>query len=339
METINKNIREQDFKRVYLLYGESYLKRQYCNLLVNEVANREDSLNYHKFQGKEVSFPKVIDIAETIPFLADYKVIVIENSGACNQSSDQIADYIPTIPESTILIFIEEEVKTNTRLYKAIKKHGHCAWFHKQSQEMLKSWIKNKLISQGKTITRDGLGLFIEKTIDMDSDKEREKATKSTEMDYMNMELEKVISYAYHREVITVEDIEAIVHGKLHDRVFDMFEAIVTKNQKEALRLYYDLLSLKEPPLKILAILAGQFNARFQMKLLKEKNYNDAQISEEIGIQRYWVSKQVLQVRGVTSKALRDALEECVETESRIKSGRMDETMGLELLIIKYSSK
>ncbi len=62
----------------------------------------------------------------------------------------------------------------------------------------------------------------------------------------MYIMIEKVISYAYHRDEITVEDIETIVHGKLHNRIFDMITAIVNKNQKEALRQF--AVSMEEIP-------------------------------------------------------------------------------------------
>ncbi|MFI3202527.1 MAG: hypothetical protein R3Y54_13590, partial [Eubacteriales bacterium] len=230
-------------------------------------------------------------------------------------------------------------VKKTTRLYKAIAKHGYCAWFQKRTEREFYIWIQNKLKSQGKNITREALQLFVEKTSDMSSDKERKEATKSTEMDYMNMELEKVICYAYNQNEITIDDVETIVIGKIHNRIFEMIAAIVNKRQQEALKLYYDLISLKESPLGILALLTRQFHYMYQVKLLKEKMYSDEQISQTIRLQKFIVAKYVQQVKQFSTVTLREALVECVETDITIKSGRINEHMGIELIIIKYSSK
>ena len=35
---------------------------------------------------------------------------------------------------------------------------------------------------------------------------------------------------------------------------------------------------------------------------------------------------------------LREALEACVDTDEAVKSGRLNDTMGVELLIVRYSS-
>lgn len=339
METIKKDIQNKEFKRVYLLYGETYLKRQFSQLLRDAVVDKEDSVNYHYFEGEAVSFSQVIDTAETIPFLSEYKVILIENSGACNKSSDQIADYIPTIPESTILIFLEEHIRKNTRLYKAIDNHGHCAWFQKQSKAVLIGWIRKKLKEHGKTITEDAIRVFLEKTCDIGTDQKRKKETRSTELEYMNMELEKVISYAYYRDEITAEDIETIVHVKLQNRIFNMLTAIFNKNTKEALSLYYELLSLGEKPFLILLSLTKRFNEIYQVKLLKESNYDDEQISKKIGIESFNVRKYAQQARRLGNQVLREALEECIEMRVNIVSGIIDDTVAVELLIVKYSSK
>lgn len=50
-------------------------------------------------------------------------------------------------------------------------------------------------------------------------------------------------------------------------QIFEMIRALAEKNQKKALNLYYDLLSLKEPPMRILFLIARQFH---QLLLVKK---------------------------------------------------------------------
>ena len=49
MQTLNQDIRDRNFKRVYLLFGEEgFLKKSYKNRL-KEAILWEDTINYHYF--------------------------------------------------------------------------------------------------------------------------------------------------------------------------------------------------------------------------------------------------------------------------------------------------
>ena len=92
--------------------------------------------------------------------------------------------------------------------------------------------------------------------------------TDRRDMETIRTELEKLISYTMGQEVVTREDIEAVTTVQVTDKeIFDMVTAIVTGKTKTAMDLYEDLLTLKEPPMRILFLIARQFN---QILLVKE---------------------------------------------------------------------
>ena len=69
MKSILEDIKTQNFKQAYLLYGEeAYLKHQYKNKLKNALLPEDDTMNFSRFEGKGTEIPKVIDLAETMPF-------------------------------------------------------------------------------------------------------------------------------------------------------------------------------------------------------------------------------------------------------------------------------
>ena len=81
MKTLNKDLKEGSFKQMYLLYGEEdYLRASYKKRLTKALSDPEDTMNYSYFDGKDISVPAIIDLAETLPFLAPRRLIVIENS-------------------------------------------------------------------------------------------------------------------------------------------------------------------------------------------------------------------------------------------------------------------
>ena len=118
-----------------------------------------------------------------------------------------------------------------------------------------------------------------------------------------------------------------------------MVDAISDRNQKKALTLYYDLLTLKEPPMRILFLIAKQFNQLMQVKVLSSKLSDNRLIAEKTGINSYFIGKYMKTARNFSESVLRRAVEDCVNAEEDVKTGRMNDKMSVELLIVKYSSK
>ena len=82
MKQINEHIKQGNYKQVYLLYGEErYLRRQYRDKLRKALCEDKDTMNTHFYEGKNISVEEIIDLAETLPFLAQRRVIFITDSG------------------------------------------------------------------------------------------------------------------------------------------------------------------------------------------------------------------------------------------------------------------
>ena len=125
MQIIKEHIKQNQFKQCYLLYGtEEYLKKLYKNKLKTGIIGDEDTMNYTYFEGKSIEIPKVIEVAETLPFFSERRLILIQNSGLFKSTND-LADYIKTMPDYCYIVFVESEVDKRNRLYKAVKEGGH----------------------------------------------------------------------------------------------------------------------------------------------------------------------------------------------------------------------
>ena len=82
MKTIDNDIKTGQFKQIYLLYGEEqYLIRQYRDKLKHALAADDDTMNFSAFSGSDINQKEIIDLAETLPFFADRRLILIEDSG------------------------------------------------------------------------------------------------------------------------------------------------------------------------------------------------------------------------------------------------------------------
>ena len=188
---------------------------------------------------------------------------------------------------------------------------------------VLKRWVVELLAKDNKRITQRDLDLFLEKT--------------GTDMENIRGEVEKLVCYCLDREAVTAQDIEAVCVRQIGSRIFDMVEAVADKKQRRAMELYYDLLTLKEPPMRILFLIARQFNLLLQVKELKNKGYDTRGIGEKVGLKGFIAGKYVSQAAKFKEAELRQALTDCVETEEAVKTGRMNDVMSVELLIVRES--
>ena len=325
MQTLNQDIRSGEFKQIYLLYGEeAFLKNSYKNRLKEAIIG-DDTMNFARFEGKGLDVDELIRLADTMPFFAEHRLILIEDSGFFKTASDALVQYLPSMPDTTILLFVETEVDKRNRLYKKVKDMGYAAELNRQDSAQLARWAGGILTREQKKITKHTMELFLSMAGD--------------DMENIRMELEKLISYTLGREVITDEDVMAVCTVQVTNRIFEMVSAIVNRQPRKAMDLYEDLLTLKEPPMRILFLIARQFNQLLQVKDLMGKGMDKGTIASKLKMQPFVVGKTMPQARQFGREQILSYVEFCVETEEAVKSGRLQDRLAVELLITReYNS-
>ena len=325
MKSIDEDIKNRSFARVYLLAGdnkagdEAYLRLQYRNKLKNALCKPDDNLNVVTYTGKDVPVAEVIDFANTMPFLAEKRVVFLEETNLFETSNDELAAFISQIPEDSVLIFVQSKADQRGKLFKAIQKNGRVVLFKKPAPAVIEKWILTKIKGAGLKIRGSTLTRFIEQV--------------PPDMQSMNSELEKLCAYCQGKEEITIEDIEAICQVRTEDRIYEMLDRIVQKRKKEALAVYYELLTLKEPPMKIIILIGRQFSELLLVKNLKSEGCSRDQIAEKTKLRDFVITKCLQNSSRYSEKDLTEILERCARYEESVKAGSMDDVMSVELLI------
>ena len=302
MKTINEQIKKNELKHCYLLYGEeAYLRHQYRDKLCAAICPDGDDMNITRFVGKGISGTEVADIAETLPFFADRRVIIIEDSGWFKQGADGFEERLGQFPDTTYFIFVETEVDKRGKLYKKVKELGYPAEMKTPKAKDLMIWLVKQCQNEGKQLTEEAAECLLEEA--------------GASMNQLQMELEKVISYALERDSITLA------------------------NREQAVKLYQDLLALREPAMRILYLLTRQIHILLQVSELVRLQMDTATIASKVGIPPFTVGKYKNQVKHFRYEQLLEMLDACQETDAGIKQGRWQDTIGLELLIVQFSGQ
>lgn len=325
MKNIQEDIKSGNFKSAYLLCGEeAYLKVQYKNKLLKALNPDDDTMNFNHYEGRNIDVKELIDLCETMPFFADRRVVLLEDTRFFKNKCDELADYMKELPDYLCLVFVEDEVDKRSKMYKAVKSCGRIGEFARQDEKTLMQWAAGILKREGKNITQRDMELLLTMT--------------GIDMGNLRMELEKLITYTGDRNVVTRADIQEVCTTQTQNKIFDMVRAVTEKNQKRALDLYYDLLTLKEPPMRILFLLAKQFRQLLLVKEYTEEGVAQPEMASRLGVPSFVVRNIASCARSYRISELRQAVTDFVDAEEAVKTGRLQDVLSVELLIVKYSS-
>lgn len=332
MAQVKEDIKNSSFKKAYLLFGEeAYLRNYYKKALRNALVSPDDTLNYSYFEGSNTDIGQVVDLINTMPFMADHRVVLCENTGwmAKEEGSESanlsmLTDALENIGEDVVFILSEQKADKRSKLFKLINKIGVVEEYKAETEDNLARWCMGYLRNQGKAIQPSVAGYLVSEV--------------GTDMTLLSLELDKLAAWCLDRNEVTQKDVDTVCTHQVNGKIFDMITAISQKRQKEALRLYYDLLTLRESPFHIQSLLVRQYNNMLVIKDGLNRGYSAQIIAQKAGMQDWLVRRMSDTVRRMTLRQIRDCIEACAKAEEDIKTGNMADTLSIELLIISLSN-
>lgn len=322
LQLIN-DLKNNELKRFQLIYGdERYLVRYYKNALISRLSSADDEMNRTIFRGKDIEASQIAEAAQVLPFFAERRLIVVEDSGFFEKSSDML-DYLESFPDTTYIVFVEHKVDSRNRLFKWMNKNqeGTVTECKTQNGKNLESWIGNYVKREGKTMSVSQIELLIERV--------------GTDMETLSNELDKLIGYVGERTVIEKEDIEAVSSGLAVSKIFDMFDAVAEKKKDRALSLYNDIMAGKESPNSLLYKFTRHINILLQTQECLSLGMNKYEIATKCGVPNFTVAKYSRQARSFKRSELLNMLENRIELEEMQKTGRLSEQISVELFFIQ----
>lgn len=329
MRTLRAQLQAGNYAPVYLVMGpQAYLRVQNRDLIRDALLAGGDAMNSAYYTGDNFTIQEIIDLAETMPFLAERRVITIEDSwlfGKNAANTDALTDYLPRMPETTHLVLVAAEVDRTRRLYKAIQKAGTVLNCTTPEQGDLERWVQGRLREAGATLTPDAYRLFMEDVGD----------------DLLNIksEIDKLTAYGMGRECITREDVETICSPGVQDRIFDLISAISGHQADRALAIYMDERKRQTPPQVILALMIRNYNQMLQVLELAARGMSADEIATTLHANAWAIRKRILpEARSHSSEELRRALQDCIQTDQDYKAGRISDQLGIETLIVRHAT-
>lgn len=333
-----KDIKNNELRTCYLLTGsEVYLKDRGLETLKKAYIQESlEELNYIIIEGKELNFKDIFNACETLPFMAEKKIVLIKDIVEVMESDpkeldEKLGSYIESLGDYVCLLIIDKfnNFKKTTKLYKAIKKQGGVVEFSKLRGKDLNLWVEKEFKGYGKSISYSNISYFIQQSAYGDYN-----STKNL-YDLQN-EILKVVNYAGEGD-ITKGHIEDAMIRTLDNNIFNLLDSINRKDRDSALGILNDLYLSNEPIQRILFMIIRQIRLLLGYKLYKERGDDGGSIQKKLQIKDYEFKKISSEANKFHRDNLIGALEHILDLDIKQKTSSNDEKLALEMLIIQLS--
>lgn len=325
-----KNINSGIIDNIYLFYGEEdYLKQYAINLLKKQIIPPEyEVLNYQVIEGNKATFDDIKNSCDTIPFMNDYRMVLINDFDATSFSDkdtnqvEKLLEYLKELSSSTCMVFcVNGKIDKRKKLFRYIDKNGTSVEFNTLNFFQLKKWIKKYLSDRKKKFSDDALNTFITNC--------------SNRLIEIKNELDKIIDYSGTMKVITVSQVNAIVSDYIQNNIFVLVDGIGEKDYFKAMKAMDELITNNEPVLRILSMITRQFRLLVNIKLMTEKGYSFKQISKKLRLPEFVTKKCINQCKNFRISDLEKLMKLCLQADYMIKTGQFDEKLAVELLVFE----
>lgn len=326
---IFNDISNKKFKKLYLFCGEEeFVKEEALNRMIDTMLRPDfRDLNYVVMDGNDISIDDIINACETLPFMDEKRLLVVKDlplfyAGKGQQSDmEKLKKYTADIPDTSCLVFyMRGDVDKRKAVYRAVKKMGKVISFDRLKDYEIETWVQGRLKKQRKSMSADDIRYFVYLV--------------GTNLQDVDNELNKLISYADNDTVIKRPVIDKLVTRALDNTIFQLVDEIGKKSASGALVLLDELLYQGQSIFAILGMIVRQFRLISQAKGYSRQGYSKRIIAQKMGTPEFVADKCIQQARNFTLQELEQALKDCLELDYSIKSGNMLDRLGLELLII-----
>lgn len=309
---------------IYVLYGlERYLIDKEIKKIIEN--NNIDELSISKYNAKNNSLEEILFDVDSMPLFGNKRLIIIDESyfftgekSSDEHLLDKIEKFLNGFSSNNIVLFVvnNEKLDERKKITKLVKKIGKCIEFNAKSDAnaMIKDLLKDYDISTSN------INLI--------------KFRINNKSEVINSEIDKLLIYKEDK-TISEEDILNVISEYPNIDFFQFIDNIINKKVEETLKTYYELLKLKEEPIKIIVTLANQFRLMYQAKKMFQSGYSEKDIVMETGEHPYRVKLAISKAQKYKDEDLLEILKKLGEINLNAKKGLVDSKTALEMFIIE----
>jgi DNA polymerase III subunit delta len=331
---------------VYAFYGQDQptLKERLDDLVGKSTDPASADLNISKLDGRSVTSGEIESAARSLPFLGETRVVIVENltdSASGRAVIDTLGELVPTLPDSTRLIFLETNAASEDvdgggskrgagraqalkKLVNVIESDPRGTVIACEPPQDIARWLQDRAKRHNATLEGGGAKVLAERI--------------GGDLVMADSELAKLATYAAGR-AISVEDVKTLTPASTEANVFQMVDALGQRRGQPALAALRALLDSGDEPLRIFGMIARQIRLLIQMREQLDAGASVNAAAQALNQRDFVAKKLAEQARQYKMETLERILSLLLEMDVDIKTGQIEGELALEELVVRLAGR
>ncbi len=279
--------------------------QQRLQQLTHDFVQTYGDMGLERFDGEEAEYDRMREALESLPFLADKKMVILRTPSANKQFVEHAEKLLSELPETTDLVLIEPKLDKRLAYYKLLKKLTDFTDCSELDAGQLAQWLSKQAAQKGGTLSNADARFLIERV--------------GANQQLLANELEKLLIYD---KAINKASISLLTEPTSQSTVFQLLDAAFAGNQERLLKLYQEQRANKVEPQAIVAMLAWQLHVIAVVKVAGERS--DADVSRDAKLSPYVVQKSRALARKTSLQHIKQQVRDLVVLDTTLKSSAID---------------
>lgn len=310
------------YRPVHILVGsERFFVDRAVHSLRRAVLGESTGWNEDVFQGKGASAGKILEAAKTLPMMAQTRWVLVRNAEQLASAElDKLATYLDAPVDTACLVIVAEKLDGRSRLVKAAKSAGVLTDASPLRSGALRGFLSEEARARKLRLDADAAAALLDAI--------------GQDLPALDDALERLSLYVGESAHITLTAVEQCVSRVRVESIWALVDAVGQRNQRAALRATASLLSDREPPLRILAMVARQLRMVARMGDALQSGLAPSEAAKVAGAPTFKASDLSNAARRFGRAQLARAFQVLAETDLAIKRSRRPPELILQGAIV-----
>lgn len=306
-------------KPVYAIVGDdAFLKSQARQRIISQIIGDADPQMCVSQFDPEIELATVLDELRTMPFLAPHRVVILREAEAFIAANrDGLQKYLESPSASGTLVLMMNAMDKRLKITTIIGQIGEVVDCGSPTGAELFKWVQDAVAAEGKKISQQAAALLC----DMVPEGVGE----------LRNEIDKLVTYAWHRPEITEKDITDIVTARSAPEAFAVVNAITVGDIASALRAVGSAMSVRGAEFGLLGQVRWNVQRSLQAQQRISGGENPQAVFRSLRIFKDREFAAYLRRRGLAG--LQGDMKKLIQADLAMKSGTEPKAAMQELIV------
>lgn len=266
---------------------------------------------------------EIVDDLSTVSLFDNPKFCVVKSANKIESvDSSKLTELLTVMNDfdsSNVLVFLMDETVNNSNAnISNLKKYATNIDIRLRNVKK-DDYIKKEMAKAGYSIDDDAIALLV---------------TYSTNISDLKQSVEKLICYKAQEKIINSNDIVTLIAKPLDENVYELLNALLIDDKKTVFQIYNDL-KINNKSLSLLPLLINKFQELYNVYILVNSKSSQQEIADLFNITPNRAYYMIKSAKSINPAKLKENLNQLYKLEYDIKSGKIEEGLGVELFLLR----